>query len=86
MTAAIWGYPQLLLPQDVPPLNALSNLRTVSLTVQSARKGSIMASMDQIVDRVGFMAAVQKGIDDIERGDTIPHAEVRKRLAAWLTE
>ena len=44
------------------------------------------ASMDQIVDRVGFMAALQKGIDDIERGDTIPHAEVRKRLAAWLTE
>ena len=26
------------------------------------------------------MAALQKGIDDIERGDTIPHAEVRKRL------
>ena len=44
------------------------------------------ASMDQIVNRVGFMAALQKGIDDIERGDTIPHAEVRKRLAEWLTE
>ncbi len=44
------------------------------------------ASMDQIVDRVGFMAAIRKGIDDIERGDTIPHAEVKKRLVAWLTE
>jgi predicted transcriptional regulator len=32
------------------------------------------------------MAAIRKGIDDIERGDTIPHAEVKKRLAALLTE
>ena len=44
------------------------------------------ASMDQIVDRVEFMAAIQKGIDDVERGETIPHTEVKKQLAAWLTE
>jgi len=44
------------------------------------------ASLDQIVDRVEFMAAIQKGIDDIDRGDTIPHEEVKKQLATWLTE
>ncbi len=44
------------------------------------------ASIDQIADRVEFMAAIQKGIDDIDRGDTIPHEEVKKQLAAWLTE
>jgi len=32
------------------------------------------------------MAAIQKGIDDIDRGDTIPHEEVKKQLATWLTE
>lgn len=44
------------------------------------------ASLDQIADRVEFMAAIQKGIDDIDRGDTIPHEEVKKQLATWLTE
>jgi len=44
------------------------------------------ASLDQIADRVEFMAAIQKGIDDIDRGDTIPHEEIKKQLATWLTE
>jgi len=44
------------------------------------------ASIDQIADRVEFMAAIQKGIDDIDHGDTIPHEEIKKQLATWLTE
>jgi len=43
-------------------------------------------SIDQIADRVEFMAAIQKGIDDIAQGDFVPHEEVKKHLAAWLTE
>ena len=39
------------------------------------------ASIDQIADRVNFMAAIQKGIDDIDRGDTVPHKEIKKQLA-----
>ncbi len=44
------------------------------------------ASIDQIADRVEFMAAIQKGIEDIDRGDTVPHEEIKKQLATWLTE
>jgi len=44
------------------------------------------ASIDQISDRVEFLAAIQKGIDDIDCGDTVPHEEIKKQLAAWLTE
>lgn len=44
------------------------------------------ASIDQIADRIEFMAAIQKGIADIDRGDTIPHSEVKRQLAEWLTE
>lgn len=44
------------------------------------------ATIDQIADRVEFMAAIQKGIDDIDRGDTVPHEEIKKQLATWLTE
>ena len=44
------------------------------------------ASIDQIADRAEFLAAIQKGIDDIDSGDTVPHEEIKKQLAAWLTE
>lgn len=44
------------------------------------------ASIDQIADRVEFMAAIQKGIDDIDRGDTIAHEDIKRQLATWLTE
>lgn len=39
------------------------------------------ALIDQIADRVEFIAAIQKGIDDIDRGDTIPHEEIKRQLA-----
>ena len=44
------------------------------------------SSIDQIADRVEFLAAIQKGINDIDSGDTVPHEEIKKQLAAWLTE
>lgn len=44
------------------------------------------ASIQQTVDRVDFIAAIQSGISDLERGDTIPHEEVKTQLAAWLAE
>ena len=44
------------------------------------------SSIDQIADRVEFLAALQKGINDLDRGDTIPHETVKKQMAAWLTE
>jgi predicted transcriptional regulator len=44
------------------------------------------ASIDQIADRVEFMAAIQKGVDDIDCGDTVPHQEIKKQLAKWLIE
>lgn len=42
-------------------------------------------SMEQIGDRVAFIAAVQKGISEIDQGDLIPHEQVRQQLAAWLS-
>jgi hypothetical protein len=44
------------------------------------------SSIDQIADRVEFLAALQKGINDLDRGETIPHETIKKQMAAWLTE
>jgi predicted transcriptional regulator len=42
-------------------------------------------SIDEIADRIEFLAAVRKGLDQLERGEGIPHDEIKKQLATWLT-
>ena len=42
-------------------------------------------SLDEIAQRIEFMAAVQKGLDQLDSGDGIPHEEIKKQLASWLT-
>jgi predicted transcriptional regulator len=42
-------------------------------------------SIEEIAERIEFMAAVQKGIEQLDRGEGIPHDEVKKQLASWLT-
>ena len=42
------------------------------------------ASLDEIAARVEFLAAVQRGLDQLDRGEGIPHAEVKRQLATWL--
>ncbi len=62
------------------------HMRQKELVLEAIQELPDDVSFDQIADRVEFMAAIQKGIDDIDRGDTIPHAEIKKQLATWLTE
>jgi len=42
-------------------------------------------SLDEIAERIQFMAAVQKGLNQLDNGEGIPHDEVKKQLASWLT-
>ena len=42
-------------------------------------------SLEDIAERIEFMAAVQKGLDQLNRGEGIPNEEVKKQLASWLT-
>ncbi len=44
------------------------------------------ATIDLIADRVEFIAAIQKGIDDLDRGAVVPHEEVKRQLASWLSQ
>ena len=44
------------------------------------------ASLQVIAERVEFLVAVRKGIQQIERSQTIPHEEVKRQLATWLSK
>ena len=41
-------------------------------------------SLEEIAERIESMAAVQKGLDQLDRGEGIPHDEVKRQLASWL--
>ena len=41
-------------------------------------------TLDEIAERIRFMAAIQKGLDELDKGEGIPHDEVKKQLASWL--
>jgi len=43
------------------------------------------ASLTEIAERVDFLAAVQKGFDQLDRGEGIPHEEMKRQIASWLT-
>ncbi len=36
------------------------------------------------IEKVCFMASVQRGLDQLDRGEKIPHSEVKKKIAEWL--
>ena len=42
-------------------------------------------SIKEIAERVEFMAAVKKGLNQLDRREGIPHYEVKRQLASWLT-
>jgi len=41
-------------------------------------------SLCEIAERIDFLAAIQKGMDQLDLGEGIPHEEVKRQLAAWL--
>jgi len=43
-------------------------------------------SLEEIAERIEFLAAIQKGIDQLDRGEGIPHDEVKRQLATWLAK
>jgi hypothetical protein len=43
-------------------------------------------TIQKIFDKIEFLAAIQKGLDQVERRETVPHSEVKRQLAQWLSQ
>lgn len=43
-------------------------------------------SLYEIARRIEFVAAIQEGIDSLDRGEGIPIEEVEKELPSWITK
>ena len=44
------------------------------------------ATMAEIRTRIEFLAALKEAEDSLDRGEGIPHEEVKKQLASWTTK
>jgi predicted transcriptional regulator len=56
------------------------------LALDSIERLPAATSLDAIAERVEFLAAIRKGLNQIERGETVPHEEVKRQLATWLSK
>jgi predicted transcriptional regulator len=54
------------------------------LVLDSIKELPDEASLDEIAERIEFLAALQKGINQLDCGEGIPHEEVKRQLDTWL--
>ena len=64
-------------------LNAMSDKQ---LALESIQRVPEDASLDAIAERLEFLAGNRQGLDQIERGETVSHEEVKRQLATWLAK
>ncbi len=54
------------------------------MVLKTVREAPDDCFIDEIADRIEFLAAVQKGLAQLDRGEGVPHEEIKKQLASWL--
>jgi hypothetical protein len=66
---------------DRPEENAMS---TKEMVLRAVRELPDDATLDEILDAILLRLKVRRGRQQIQRGETLTHEEVRERLARWL--
>jgi predicted transcriptional regulator len=55
------------------------------LVMKSVRKMSDKMSMEEILEELSILAAIQRGEEAADAGKVISHQEMKKRLTSWTT-
>ena len=42
------------------------------------------ATVEDAMERILFLAKVERGVQQADAGKTVPHEKVRKRMSKWL--
>ena len=58
----------------------MPDLTTKEQVIEALRALPDDATIDDAIERLCFIAKVQKGIAEADAGKTVPHEEVKKRL------
>jgi predicted transcriptional regulator len=43
------------------------------------------ATLDDVLEKLYFKLQVDQGLAELDRGESIPHEEVERRLEKWLS-
>jgi predicted transcriptional regulator len=61
-------------------------MSTKELAMETIRGLPEDASWHDIEERIRFLAAIEKGREEVRKGAVVPHEDVRELLRAWTTE
>lgn len=55
------------------------------IMIEAIRKLPDDSSIEEIVEEVVVLAAIQRGVEEADAGRTISHDEVKKRIQKWIS-
>ncbi len=59
-------------------------MTTKEKVIQAVQGLPADASYEDVMDRVLFLAKVERGLAQADAGQTIPHEEVKQKMKRWL--
>ncbi|MFC1805805.1 hypothetical protein ACFL09_02365 [Planctomycetota bacterium] len=59
-------------------------MTTKERVVQAIQELPEDASIEDAMERLLFLAKIERGLRQADGGQTIPHADVKARMAKWL--
>ena len=59
-------------------------MTTKEIAIRSIDELPETASWSDIEERIHFLAAIEKGLEDIREGRVVPHEDVKASLESWL--
>jgi predicted transcriptional regulator len=54
--------------------------------IEAVQRMSESATLDEISEAVAILAAIRRGEEAADAGKTVPHDEVKRRSAAWISQ
>jgi predicted transcriptional regulator len=64
----------------------MGGMTSKEMAIDTIRQLPDSATWDDIQERIRFLAAIDKGLNDVKAGRVIPHEQVKQSLEQWLTK
>ena len=62
------------------------HMSTKELALQTIQELPDTVSWEEIEERIHFLAAIERGREEIRSGKVIPHETVKESLQEWVTK
>lgn len=61
-------------------------MQAKDIALKSIGKMPESSTWEEIEERILFLAAIDKGLEEIKSGKTVPHEKVKASLEKWISE